>query len=197
MIEFRAYASNFELFPKEGEAFRQLLPLLGRLKKVDFILRVNNPSANQGQMVSDFDDELEKILLARGATHFDLHLPPEIPQKFDFAFEYSGRTVAVEIEKTNLEKILRDILKCHMYLHAGADFAMVVLPKNYPHKHSVWNLFDFGVQRFSECKAFGFGTPYKLGRILLLGFEQFDSSTNESLTTKTRQQMREEAAAQN
>ena len=196
MIEFRAYASNFELFPKEGEAFQWLSPLLGGLKNVDFVLRVDNPSSNQGQMVSNLDDKLEKVLLTRGVTHFDLQLPKEIPQEFDFAFEYSGRTVAVEIEKTNREKILRDILKCHMYLHAGADFAMVVLPKNYPHKHGVWNLFDFGVQRFSECKAFGFGTPDKLGRILFLGFEQFTASTNEPLTTRIRQQIREEAATQ-
>lgn len=195
MIEFRAYASNFELFPKEGEVFRCLSPLLGGLKKVDFILRVDNPSANQGQMVSSLDDELKKVLLTNGATYSDFQLPKEIPQKFDFAFEYGGRTVAVESEKTNIEKILRDILKCHMYLHAGADFALVVLPKNYPHKIRVWNLFKSGVQRLSECKAFGFGTVDRLDRILLLGYEQYDALTNEPLTTKIRQQMREKAAS--
>jgi len=194
MKEFRAYASNFEIFPKEGEAFQCLSPLLGKLKKVDFVLRVKDPSANQGQMVSSLDDELKKVLLTRGATCSDFQLPKEIPQKFDFAFEYGRKIVAVESEKTNLEKILRDILKCHMYLYYGADFALVVLPKNYPHKHRVWNLFDFGVQRFSECKTYGFGIPDKLDRILLLGFEQFTASTNEPLTTRIRQQMRETAA---
>lgn len=197
MKEFRVYAFNFDLFPKEGEAFRYLFPLLSGLNKVDFTMYVNNPSANQGQMVSNFDDELEKVLLARGATHFNLQLPQKIPQKLDFAFKYRGRTVAVESEKTNIEKILRDILKCHIYLHAGADFALVVLPKNYPHKIRIWNLFASGVERLSECKAFGFGMPDKLDRILLLGYEQFDDLTNEPLTTKTRQQMRKEAATQN
>ena len=104
MKEFRAYASNFELFPKEGEIFQCLSPLLGEINKVNFVLRVDNPSSNQGQMVSDFDDELEKVLLAHGATHFNLQLPLEIPQKLDFAFKYRGRTVAVESEKTNMEK---------------------------------------------------------------------------------------------
>ena len=169
--KFHVYASNFELFPNDGEAFQSLSLLLGELQRIYFVLRVDDPSVNQGQMVSDFDNELEKVLLAHGATHFELRLPPGMPQEFDFAFAFAGRTVAVEIEKTNREKILRDILKCHIYMHAGVDFALVGLPKNYPHTNGVWNLFDFGVQRLSECKTFGFGTSDKLSRILLLGVD--------------------------
>jgi len=101
----------------------------------------------------------------------------------------------VEIEKTNQEKLLRDILKCHMYLHAGADFAVVGLPKNYPHTRGMWNLYDFGVQRFSECRTYGFGTPDKLNRILLLGFEQFDTATARSLDVAWRNRVRREAAS--
>jgi hypothetical protein len=196
MTTFHAYAANFELYPNEGEAFRHLSPLIGGLKRINFSLRVDDPSVNQGQMVSDFDGELEKTLLTLGASPFDLRLSSEIPQELDFALVFGARVVAVEIEKANREKILRDILKCHMYLHSGADFAIVVLPKNYPHTHGVWDLFEFGVQRFNECKTYGFGTADKLGRILLLGFEQFAASTNEPLSQKTRQEMRKEAAAQ-
>jgi hypothetical protein len=83
-----------------------------------------------------------------------------------------------------------------MYLHAGADFAIVALPKNYSHTHGVWNLFNFGVQRFRECLNYGFGTADTLGRILLLGFEHFVASTNAPLSRKTRIDMREQAAAQ-
>lgn len=194
MTTFPAYAANFELFPKEGEAFRHLSPLLAGLSRINFILRVDNPLVNQGQMASDFDYELEKALLTVGPTSHKLRLPRQIPQRYDFAFEFGGQSIAVEIEKANREKILRDILKCHMYLHAGADFALVVLAKNYPHKIGVWDLFEFGVQHFSECQTYGFGTPDKLGRILLLGFQQFDATTDELLSSKTRQQMRVDAA---
>jgi len=194
--KFHVYASNFELFPNDGVAFHSLSPLLKKIQRVDFVMRVDDPSANQGQIVSDFDNELEKVLLVHGATHFELRLPPGIPQEFDFAFTFGGRTVAVEIEKTNREKILRDILKCHMYIHAGSDIALVGLPKNYPHAYGVWDLFEFGVQRLSECKVFGFSTADKLGRILLLGYEQFVASTNEPLSRETRQRMRKEAITQ-
>lgn len=194
MTIFPAYAANFELFPSVGEAIPHLSPLLGRLKRVDFVLRVADPSVNQGQMDSSFDEGLEKGILALGASPFDFRLPRGIPQELDFAFAFAGYKVAVEIEKANREKILRDILKCHMYLHSGADFALVVLPMNYPHKHGVWNLFEFGVQRFKECMAYGFGTPEKLGRILMLGYQQFEASTNELLSTKTRQRMRQQAS---
>ena len=193
---FPAYAANFELYPKDGEASQHLTPLLDNIKKVDFVLSVSDPNVNQGQMTSTFDAELEKRILDFGASSIDFKLPPTIPQELDFAFSYGGYKVAVEIEKANREKILRDFLKCHMYLLSGANFTLVVLPKNYPHKHGVWNLFEFGVQRYKECLAYGFGTPGSLGRILLLGFEQVCGTTNETLSSKNRDRIRKEALEQ-
>jgi len=194
---FPIYATGFELHPQTGDAFLLLSPLISRLKRVDFMMSVEDPTVNQGQIISDFDTKLEQSLQALGATPCQFTLPSDIPQELDFTFSFAGRTVAVEIEKANREKILRDILKCHMYLHAGADFAVIALAANYPHKLGVWNLFDFGVQRLRECKTYGFGTPDKLGRILILGFEQFDGRNGESLSKKTRNRMREEAASVN
>ncbi len=193
MTGFPAYATGFELQPKTGAAFQHLSPLLGLLTRVEFALRIDNAAVNQGQMVSDFDVKLEQALHELGAAPYSLRTPPEIRQELDFAFTFDRRSVAVEIEKSNREKILRDILKCHMYLHAGADFALLVLPRNYPHKLGVWNLFDFGVQRLTECQVYGFGTPDRLGRILLLGFDQFDAATSGLLSQRTRQRMRAEA----
>jgi hypothetical protein len=194
MITFPAYAEAFEVYPEEGEAFEHLAALLRGLKRVDFTLRVDAPAVNQGQMDSDFDEALKKELLAAGAQSLELKLG--IPQKHDFAFTYRERTVAVEIEKANREKILRDVLKCHMYLHAGVDFAIIGLPKNYPHTRDVWNLYRFGVERLSECKTYGFGMADKLGRILLLGFNQHEASSNRLLCKVTRQEMRTQAAAE-
>lgn len=196
MTTFVAYASNFEFYPRNSEVYRYLAPLLAKLNRIDFAFRVDDPSVNKGQMVSDFDAAFENALLVGGAAPFELRLPPDIPQKLDFAFAFGGRSVAVEIEKANREKILRDILKCHMYLRAGADFAIIALPKNYSHTHGIWNLLEFGAQRFRECLTYGFGTADMLGRILLLGFEQFVSSTNAPLSRKSRLDMRERAAVQ-
>jgi hypothetical protein len=195
MITFPAYATNFELHPKAGEAARHLAPLFSGLRRIDFSFSVKDPTVNQGQMDSDFDDKLEAALLSRDATPTNLILPAGAPQELDFAFTFGGRSVAVEIEKANREKILRDILKSHIYLHAGADFALVVLPRNYAHKLGVWNLFKFGVELFDECGTYGFGTPDKLGRIALLGFEQYEASMNRLLTKAIRGEMRVKAAA--
>ena len=195
MTTFPAYADNFELYPNADEAARHIAPLFSGLSRIDFSFRVNDPTVNQGQMTSNFDAALERSLQARGATPFILPLPPGVPQKLDFAFAFGGRTVAVEIEKTNREKILRDFLKCHIYLHSGADYAIVALPRNFAHKHSIWNLFQFGVERYNECRTYGYGTTDKLGRILLLGFDQREASTNRLLSKKTREEMRTKAAA--
>jgi hypothetical protein len=194
MTTFEAYASEFEYYPRQGRAFDCLSPLFAGLSKVDFSLRVADQAINQGQMASDFDQALENALIRAGASPLHLPLPPAAPQEFDFAFSHAGGKVAVEIEKVNREKILRDILKCHMYLHAGADLALVVLVKNYCHKLGVWNLFDFGSQRFQECEKYGFGTPDKLSRILLVGFEQFGQVTAAPITAARRHAMRQKAA---
>jgi hypothetical protein len=195
MMTFAAYATRFQLFPETGEAFDHLSPLVRQIQRVEFALRVANPNVNQGQMDSDFDARLEDAFTAGGGQRHHLALPRGILQELDFAFSYAGKSVAVEIEKSNREKILRDILKCHMYLHAGADFALIVLPLNYPHKLGVWNLFDFGVQRLNECRAYGFGTPDRLGRIALLGFTQHEVATDAPLSTLTRQRMRLESSS--
>ena len=191
---FPAYASRFELHPNEGKAFSHLSPILENLEQVDFSFKVVDSAVNQGQMASDFDLALENKLLDLGTSTLEFALPAPIPQELDFAFTFNDRKVAVEIEKTNREKILRDFLKCHMYFHAGADFALVVLPRNYAHKIGVWDLFEFGVQRFQECRHYGFGTDDKLDRILLLGYTQFEGTTGERLSTRTRKAMREAAA---
>ena len=196
MTNFPAYASDFEIYPKDGDAARHLAPLFNSLGRIDFTFRVDDPAVNQGQTASDFDTALETALRAGGVTPFDLPLPPGVPQELDFAFAFGGRTVAVEIEKANREKILRDFLKCHIYLHAGAHFAVVALPRNYAHKHGVWNLFEFGMERYNECRTYGFGTSDKLGRILLLGFNQREAATNRLLSKTTREEMRTHAAAQ-
>jgi hypothetical protein len=142
------------------------------------------------------DLKLEAGFQSCGTTPCNLPLPFGVPQELDFSFNFGGRIVAVEIEKTNREKILRDILKCHIYLHSGAQYALVVLPRNYAHKHCVWNLFKFGIERFDECLKYAFGTPDKLGKIALLGFDQVEAGTNRLLTKAIREEMRVKAAKQ-
>lgn len=194
MIAFPAYADRFELHPQRGTAFQRLSALFSKLARVDFSLSVDDPTVNQGQMASDFDSRLEQALHSLGAAPHSITLPPDVPQELDFAFLFDGSTVAVEIEKTNREKILRDLLKCHMYLSSGSDFAVIGLPRNYPHTHGIWDLFEFGRQRYDECRRYGFGTPDKLGRIILLGFTQYDARTGIPLSRATRLAMRKTAA---
>lgn len=190
MTTFPAYATDFECFPGDSETHQHLAPLFQQLGRVDFKLEVANPNVNQGQMTSDFDSRLLEAFLAAGAEDANLPLPPEIPQELDFSFRFGGKSVAVEIEKANREKILRDLLKSHMYLHCGADFALIVLPRNYPHSHGIWDLFDFGCARLSECRQYGFGTEQGLSRIGLVGYTQFCGTTNEPLSRATRLRMR-------
>ena len=193
MIQVKAYCSGIELHPTDSLAHESLKGVLGGIDGFNFKFQVDDPNVNQGQMTSDFDDRLERAILSQGASPYGLNLPPDVPQLLDFAFRYGGSIVAVEVEKTNREKILRDVLKAHVYLHCGADFALLALPKNYPHSHGTWDLYEFGVERFRECRKYGFGVEERLGRIILLGFTQFDAKTRQRLDAAWRAKVRQMA----
>jgi len=190
MIEIKAHCSGIDLYPTDSRAYESLNGVLAGIGGFEYSYCVNDPNVNQGQMTSDFDERLEQAIVSQGASAHRFDLPADIPQQLDFAFRYEGNIVAVEVEKTNREKILRDILKAHMYLHSGADYALLALPKNYPHSHGIWNLYEFGRQRLSECRTYGFGTQDKLDRILLLGFEQVDAESGALLDTQWRKRVR-------
>jgi hypothetical protein len=193
MIKVKAYCSGIVLYPTDSLVHESLKKILMAIDGFDFEFQVDDPNVNQGQMKSNFDTQLEQAILSQGAFQHLFDLPKNIPQKLDFAFRYNKSIVAVEVEKTNREKILRDILKAHMYLHSGADFALLALPKNYPHSGGIWNLYEFGKQRFLECQTYGFGTEERLNRIILLGFEQFDTQTQMPLDVTWRKKVRQMA----
>ena len=193
MALFPSYARNFQPYPERGAAFRALRPLLERF--VEFNFEVTNPAANQGQLTSHFDAALESAITKLGARKIEIELPASISERYDFAFAFDNFTFVVEIEKTNREKILRDLLKCHMYLKSGADFCIIALPKNYPHKLGIWKPFNFGLKQYKDCLTYEFGTPEKLERILLLRFETCDTSTDEPHSVRSRQAMRLQASS--
>lgn len=193
MIRCNAYCSSIELYPTDSLAHETLKKILLGLDGFEFEFQIPNPGTNQGQMTSDFDGKFEQAILSRGASSHVFDLPPDVPQQLDFAFQYNDNIVAVEVEKTNREKILRDVLKAHMYLHFGADFALLALPKNYAHRHGIWNLYEFGKQRLRECQTYGFGNKERLDRIILLGFEEFDAQTRKPLDVSWRAKMRQMA----
>lgn len=179
-------ARHFEAFPPETAGHEALWPCLSRLVEVRFPGSVSKSNSNQ--ITTLFDNRLQKALIELGARPTKFELTGSISKEYDFALTIDGHLVVVEVEKSNREKILYDILKCHMYLNGGADFALLVLPKNYPHRHGEWDLYGMGMTRYAQCVQYGFGTKEVFDRIMLLGYEQ-GTSSGERLTSKVRQRL--------
>lgn len=194
-MTFPAYAADFEAFPKDGRAFNALHSTISKLEKVNFKITIVDPFINQGQMSSDFDERLCEAILSNGCNPSNFAPSADISKELDFAFSCNGACVAVEIEKANREKILKDILKAHMYLAQGADFALIVSPRNYAHSKGVWNLFKFGKEQFQDCLRYSFGSKELFSRILLLGYTHYDAQTQKPFNTKLRKIMREQTRA--
>ena len=179
-------AQNFEAYPLDSRAYRNLWPLLEQCRKLHFTGQIGEK--NNNQITLDFDKRFAAMLVDHGATKIGLTLSMGVEQDYDFAFDYNRKRVAVEVEKSNREKILYDILKSHIYLKEDADFAMLVLPKNYAHRHGEWDLFDMGKERYKLCLNYNFGQRENFDRILLVGYEQ-TTSEGEPLTAQLRDKL--------
>jgi len=182
-------ARNFECFPGDSPACQKLGALVTQIGEVRFPVRVGKRNSNQ--FTYDFDSRLEAGLLAQGAVRTEMKLPSHIRQKYDFAFSFGGKQVVVEVEKANWEKILRDLLKIHIYFQNGADFALLFLPKNYPHSHGEPDNYETGRKLYAQCLESGFGQPSTFERILLVGYEQF-TADGERFTSAVRNRLKEE-----
>jgi hypothetical protein len=171
-------------YPETSSAFGALWPLLSRCGDVRYSGQISEK--NSYQITSDFDDRLRDVLWRNGATETELSLPQGALKEYDFAFEFAGHRVAVEVEKTQKWKIFYDILKCHMYLRGDAAFVLLVLPKNYAHGTGKWDLYSDGVKWYRQCLEFGFGTHETFDRILIVGYEQ-RTLDGERLTPQIRE----------
>jgi hypothetical protein len=164
-------ARHFECHPSGTPAHGLLLPLIKQLAEVHFTGSVGEKNSNACN--SDLDDRLaERFWRIEGVAQANLAMP-KIKKEFDFDFRYKQRTVVIEVEKANWEKVLYDFLKAHLYFASGADFVVVFVPKNYVHSgKSAMKTFEVARQRYDQCVTYGFGSRENLERILLVGYEQ-------------------------
>ena len=164
-------ARNFFWYPKTSLACQTLSPLLIQLGEVRFPYAIGERNSNQ--FTFNLDPYLKARLLARGAVETELVFPEEVKKEEDFVFSFVGKKIVVEVEKSDRGKILYDFLKFHIYFGSDADFAILFLPVNWAHSGGVTDLFAEGRKHYQHCLKFGFGTPESLGRILLVGYQQF------------------------
>lgn len=179
-------ARNFECYPVDSSVHRLVCPLIADLNEVRFPVKVGERNSNQ--LKYDFDLRLESGLLAQGTIQANIKLPLHIKQQYDFAFSFGGKQVVVEVEKANWEKILRDLLKFHVYFQHGADFALLFLPKCYPHSNGESENFKLGQELYKQCLEFGFGQEARFDRILLIGYDQF-TENGEGFTSAVRHRL--------
>lgn len=171
MPDTELIARNFSLYPQNSLAYETLSPLLSQLGDVKFPYSIGENNSNQ--FTFKLDAYLKARILARGAIETELVLPKEIKREYDFVFSFAHHKTVVEVEKSNDEKILYDFMKFHIYFGSGANLAVLFLPNNWAHRHGALDLFSEAKERYQNCLNFGFGTPESLGRILLVGYQQY------------------------
>jgi len=104
-------------------------------------------AANAYQVNTDFDTALIARMIEVADWQSAL-LPAlgqlgEIPSiQPDGLLRKDDVTVAIEVEKSNKKTIWFDIIKILMLVQQhAADFGLLLVPRNYAHKHGEWDLF--------------------------------------------------------
>lgn len=153
----------------------------------DFVLTCNSPRNNY-QLNSDFDDAFSHAAQAAGWEPTTLLTPPDIARAHDGYFKYGELSIVVEIEKTNWEKFLYDLLKCHIYISSGANGCIILLPVNWPHKNGIKNIYHDCIPRLDVATKYHAIRPDVLGSLVVVGFEQMYEGVR--FNSEHRQSMR-------
>ena len=92
-------ARHFETHPIDSIAIGALRTMIDKCQEVRFSGRIAETNSNQ--ITLDFDDRLRDLFCFAGATNIELSLPECVGKEYDFAIDYDGHRVAVEVEKAN------------------------------------------------------------------------------------------------
>ena len=179
-------ARNFELFSFKPALTEELRPLFAHCEGMPFPYSIGQ--RNNNQITSDFDKALHAQLLTHGAAPAEFTRPTNKGFLEDFSFTFNGRIFVVEAEKSNSDKILYDFLKFHFYLTSGAYAVVLLLPKNWPHRTGVVDMFDKGKERLTDCNKAGFGSTAFFERTLIVGYEQA-TTDGRTLTSAVREEL--------
>ncbi len=86
-----------------------------------------------------------------------------------------GKTVVVEIEKSNKKSIWFDFIKILMLTDKKkkqADFGLLIVPRNYAHRYAVWDLFK-EARYYRWCLLrFAKIDPQLMSKIAIIGYTQ-------------------------
>lgn len=135
-------------------------------------------AANAYQINTDFDT----AWIARMTEMADWQSAPlpalgelgEIPSiQPDGLLTKDDTTVAIEVEKSNKKTIWFDIIKILMLVQQQvADFGLLLVPRNYAHKHGEWDLFKEA--RFYRWCLLRFAKvgPDLLSKLAIIGYTQ-------------------------
>ena len=173
----------------------QILEALRGVFPLEYAMTNSSPR-NSFQLNSSFDEVLTAQLRRTGFEDAEVDLPREYAAEYqyDHAFVVPGLgKVVVEVEKADHQKLLYDLLKAHVYLRAGADCVVLLVPTTRGRQASVNSIFDIGLNRLMDCERVGMIAERAASRLFLVGFEQ--RYRGEGFNDTHRKQMQEECRA--
>ena len=163
---------DVEFYSQDNTQYNSVKSELEKLNGLAYQLK--RRESNSRQLDSTFDNSVINWLSAK--KHNKIMLEVDGCSKDirnDFCFDIFGKTTVFEVEKSNKEKILYDLLKFHVYLSCKADLTVLMVPKNWVHKLGTENLFAFAKEKLILCETYGMINRDYSSSILIMGFNQY------------------------
>jgi hypothetical protein len=157
-----------------------------------FDAEIKNVKSNSGQVtLQAFDEKLEERLNALGCAilpHPVITLQKRMTPDITLYRDFDGRSVkmSVEIEKANWEKILRDLLKLHAYLHTGIDLGIIIIPEFHAHNHGKANQLKWARNMIESSLEVGMWNPSFSRKIMLVSFKMYCAETDQEYSKLVR-----------
>ena len=169
---FELEMRDIEFYSQDNAQYNSVKSELEKLNGL--VYQFKRRESNSRQLDSTFDNSVINSLSAKKHKNIMLELDGCTKNiRNDFCFDILGRRTVFEVEKSNKEKILYDILKFHVYLSCKADLAVLMVPKNLVHKLGTENLFIFAKEKLMLCETYGMINRDYSSRILIMGFNQY------------------------
>lgn len=188
-----SYTLQAELHECTGRK-ASLISAVSALFPFNFSLTCHSLSNNY-QLVSDFDAAFGRAAQAAGWHPATLTTPDEFSRDHDGFFQHGDLRIAVEIEKTNWEKFLYDLLKCHVYVSSGANGCLILLPVNWPHSSGSKDIYHDCIPRLRIASEYDAIRTDVLESLVVVGFRQmyngalFNSADRAQMRTDSQRQI--------
>ncbi len=172
-MTFPMVATNWNVLFHSKCRYPVFVDCFQSLSEVHYDAEIRDPNKNSSQITHD---QLDHVL-ARELGGLSKHDWPRQAKDADILLQSGDDTCVIEVERSNHEKYLRDLLKIHAYLYHGASVGVLVVPENHAHRHGEVKTLEIAQRHIESSMKYGMWNPDFIDRFFLVSYRMSCAQT--------------------